>query len=462
MYELLQCTDLGNAERFVERFGADWRYCAAEGRWYRWNGKRWRFDDREAVVAEAKAIPDEIMSEAAGLGDGGKDLARWAQTSASAERLLAMLKLARSASAIAVTPRQFDRDPMLLAVRNGTIDLRTGERRPHDPTDYITKLAPVIHDPDAKCPTWDAALQLWLPDPAVRSFFQRACGYGATADVSEQALFFLYGDTGANGKSTSLRTIQETLGDYAAQAAPNLLLQSPGERHPTEIADLMGVRFVASVEVEDGKRLAEVLVKQLTGGDRLKARRMRQDFFEFDPTFKLFLAANHKPIIRGTDKAIWRRIHLIPFTVHIPPDQRDRALMAKLRRERSGILRWLIDGCLAWQEHGLDVPDCIKEATNAYKEEQDIIGLFIEEYCERDPSYEVRANLLYQHYTGWANSAGLRPLSVVRFGEELARHGLEPARIGHGGHRGWRGLRIRSAAEDGVLTDLYRVATGKN
>ncbi len=342
-------TDVGNAERLVERHGEDIRYCYPLSQWLCFGGQRWRGDDAGEVERRSKETVRATLREAA-PEEGpiiDRDLARHALASESRARIEAMIALARSEPGIPIRPEEMDLDQWLLNAENGTIDLRTGELREHRREDLITKLAPVEYDPSAEAPTWEVCLKTWLPSEGLRRFVQKAVGYALTGDVSEQVLLFLYG-TGANGKSTLINALMEAMGDYALQAAPELLTVK-ASAHPTELADLKGARFVASVEVEDGKHLAESLVKQMTGGDRIKARFMRADFFEFSPTHKVFLAANHKPEVRGTDTGIWRRIKTVPFDVTIPKGERDPALLAKLRDELPGILRWAVEGCLLWQ-----------------------------------------------------------------------------------------------------------------
>lgn len=318
--------------------------------------------------------------------------------------------------------------------------------REHRREDYITKLAPVIYNPEATAPTWGAFLKSVFPGkPHVITFLQKAVGYSLTGDTREQCLFFLYG-TGANGKTTFIRTIQEMMGDYAKQAPPDLLMAKYATEHPTGLADLAGARLVVCIEAQEGKRLAEALVKQMTGQDRMKARRMREDFWEFVPTHKVWLVANHKPRIRGTDYAIWRRIRLIPFTVTFhPPESEDEPkqdplLAEKLRAEHSGILNWAIAGCRAWQQEGLAAPEEVRAATEAYREESDVIGMFLAERCLIDPTEWAKAGDLYRAYVEWCQANGERPVNQTIFGGKLSEKGLEHARPG--GIHTWRGISL--------------------
>jgi P4 family phage/plasmid primase-like protien len=448
------CTDTGNAERLADRHGANLRYCYPWGKWLVYDGTRWHVDDRGAVVRLAKDTARSIFEEAKEAPSDmlAKQLGKWASSSLSESKLRAMISLAQSEPGIPVLPEELDASPDLLNVLNGTIDLRTGELTEHRREDLITKLAPVEYDPDATAPVWATTLQRLLPVPEVRAFFKKLCGYAFTGNVSEQLLPVLYG-TGANGKSTVVNALLDVAGDYGMQAAPDLLVAKKGA-HPTELADLFGMRLVASIEVEDGSRLAESLVKQLTGGDRVKARRMRQDFWEFEPTHKVLMACNHKPQVRGTDIAIWRRIKLVPFTETIPAAEQDKALPDKLRAEAAGILAWAVDGCLEWRREGLQAPEEVRQATGEYRAEMDVLGAFLQECCEIDIEYNETAKELYAAYKFWCEDNGERPETQRRFGSRLTeRGGFERYRGGSdGGHR-WRGVRLLTLWKERICRD---------
>jgi P4 family phage/plasmid primase-like protien len=436
------CNDAGNAERLADRHGANLRYCFPWNRWLVYDGTRWRVDDRGAVVRLAKETARSIFEEAKEAADDetAKRLGKWATTSLSESKLRSMISLAQSEPGIPVLPEEMDASRDLLNVLNGTIDLRTGELREHRREDLITKLAPVEYDPDAAAPTWAATLERVLPSDEVRGFFKKVCGYALTGDVSEQMLPVLYG-TGANGKSTVLNALLAVSGDYGMQAAPDLLVAKKGS-HPTELADLFGMRVVASIEVEDGSRLAESLVKQLTGGDHIKARRMRQDFWEFEPTHKVFMACNHKPQVRGTDNAIWRRIRLVPFTETIPPAEQDKHLPDKLREERAGILAWAVEGCREWRREGLQAPDEVRQATGAYRAEMDVLGAFLRECCRKDPDENIGAQDLYKAYRLWCEDSGERPEGKRKFSSQLKERDYESRRSGANGSYEWQGIAL--------------------
>jgi P4 family phage/plasmid primase-like protien len=453
-------TDQGNAERLVNRHGSDLLHVEAWGRWLVWDGTRWQFDDTNEVFRRAKETVKTMYHEA-DPGNGAPidgELSKHALRSESAPRIRDMISLAKSEPGIAARTSDFDRDLWPLNCENGTLDLRTGKLREHRREDRITKTAGTRYESDADAPTWEAFLERVLPSVSLRGFVQRLCGYALTGDVSEQILPFLYG-TGANGKSTLVNTVLAVMGDYGQQAAPDLLLAKKGS-HPTELADLFGARFVASVEVEDGRRMAEGLVKQLTGGERIRARYMRQDFWEFDPTHKVFLVANHKPEVRGTDHAIWRRIKMVPFDVTIPNSEKDERLPEKLRDEMPGILAWMVRGCLDWQAEGLGEPDEVRAATEGYRAEMDVLASFIGDRCVVHERASVLATPLYEAYRGWCEENGEQPAKQTKFGRSLRERGFEKALESGTRRKMWRGIGLhdpRTAPTTGLLSDVAGV-----
>jgi putative DNA primase/helicase len=370
-------TDTGVAERLVRRFGDRLRYVHPWRKPLIWDGTRWKADDTAEVRRLAKRTARLILAEAATLEnpDEAKDHARFALVSESRARIDAVLTQAYSEEGVPILPDELDQDPWLLNVRNGTIDLRTGRLRSHRRSDYLTKLCPVHFDRHAECPVWESMLAKVLgSNAALIGFLQRIVGYSLTGVVHEQVLPIFHGK-GSNGKSTVLNVLLSMLGtDYAMKAQPDLLMARRGEQHPTALADLFGKRLVVANETGEGHRLNESLVKELTGSDKIRARRMREDYWEFSPTHKIILSTNHRPEVRGTDHAIWRRIRLIPFDVTIPDDEQDARLPEKLAAELPGILAWCVRGCLAWLEIGLNPPDPVSRATDGYRREQDSIG----------------------------------------------------------------------------------------
>jgi putative DNA primase/helicase len=446
-------TDLGNAERFIARHGEDVRYCYPWSRWLVWTGARWERDEAGHVYRLAKDTVRGIYQEAAAAEDEDrrKALAKHAARSEAEAKIKAMLELSKSE--VPISPAELDAEPWLLNAPNGTIDLRTGELRDHRREDLITKMVGADYDPRAEAPAWETTLRRALPSEELRGFFRKLAGYGFSGDVSEHILAVLYG-TGANGKSTILNALLAAAGDYGMQAAPDLLVAKKGS-HPTEVADLFGMRLVASIEVEDGRRLAESLVKQLTGGDKVRARRMRQDFWQFDPTHKVFMAVNHKPEIRGTDTAIWRRLRLIPFEQTIPPAEQDKKLPQKLEAELPGILRWVLEGCLEWQREGLQAPAEVRKATGQYRSEMDVIGAFLQDECDISPSHREPFTTLYKRYEEWCEEGGERAETRRKFNARLKERGrFEARRSGPGGANEWHGLRLLKKQSSGFAGKL--------
>jgi putative DNA primase/helicase len=374
--------------------------------------------------------------------DNRKQLfAHWMK-SQNASRLAAMVDVARTEPGVPVLVHQLDADPWQLNTTAGVIDLRNGHTQPADRRALVTKLAPTAPNPDARCPRWLTFLNWAMQgDDELVRFIQRAVGYSLTGRVDEQVLFFLHGH-GQNGKSTFLNVLQALVGDYAIAAEPDLLIAAQGDKHTTGIADLVGRRVAIVQETEEGRRFAEATVKQLTGGDTIRARRMRQDFFEFKPTHKLWMAANHKPNIRGTDYAIWRRIRLIPFTAVLDPGQKDEQLLDKLLEELAGIMAWALDGCLAWQRHGLQPPAVVIQATQEYRTEQDHVGRFIEDMCLLDADQCVAARDLRKAYETWCEENGERPWSAKAMGPQLVERGCERVKVGRDNVSTWIGITL--------------------
>lgn len=317
-----------------------------------------------------------------------------------------MMKLAATEPGIPVIATDFDKDHFLFNCQNGVIDLRTGQNRPHDPADMVTKLAPVNYNASATCPLWDAfLLRVMKGNEVMIRYLQRIAGLALTGDSSVQELWFFFG-AGANGKSVFVETICGMMGDYATPAAPSLIASSTNDGHPTEIADLAGTRLAFASETEEGTRLRVQLLKRLTGDKKLKGRFMRQDFFEFERTHKLIVITNNPPVIRETSNAIWRRVRIVPFVVTIPEAERDPNLMDKLQAEWPGILNWCIAGCLDWQRNGMQTPEAVKLATDTYRADQDVLAEFIGERCIVAQDAHVRPPELYADYVTWSKSIG--------------------------------------------------------
>jgi putative DNA primase/helicase len=438
-------TDMGNAQRLAEKFGDDIRHSHEQNRWYVWDGTRYAEDRMGAIETRAKKTVRSIFAEAAKTDNDEKrsQLTKHGQKSEAAPRVAAMISLARSEPDIPIRVDDLDRDAMLLNVKNGTLDLRTGRLGGFDRSNLITKLAPVVYRPGATCPTFDAFLRRVLgDDDALVSFIQRAAGYSLTGSTVERMLLILFGE-GKNGKSTLLEALRAVLGDYAMRTPTDTLLDKRDSGIPNDVARLRGVRFVSASEAEEGQRLAEAKIKDLTGGDTISARFMRSEFFDFMPTFKLWLSTNHKPIIRGTDEAIWDRVKLVPFLVRIPPEEQDKHLRAKLIAEASGILNWALQGCLEWQRDGLGEPKAVRDATKSYRAEMDVLGAFFDDRCVIGPDMKVTAKGLYLAYQRWCEDNGERQLSQIAMGKRLAERGFEPDRGGKDRTRIWVGIGLK-------------------
>ena len=419
---------------FTRRYHRDWRYVAAWGRWLVWDGQRWRTEDTLAATDLIRSVCRQTAVRA--------DNPKVAAKLASAGTVGGVERLARADRRHAATTDEWDSDPWLLNTLGGVVDLKTGRKRPHDRADRMTKITTAT--PNGDCPTWRQFIdEVTGGDKELQSYLQRMVGYALTGSTQEHALFFLYG-TGANGKSVFVNTLATILGDYATNAPMDTFMETRADRHPTDMAGLRGARFVAAIETEQGKRWAESKLKNLTGGDKISARFMRQDFFEFFPQFKLFVAGNHKPAIRNIDEAMKRRLHLIPFTITVPPERRDKNLQQKLLAERDGILAWAVQGCLDWQRHGrLDPPQRVVDATEEYFEAEDALGRWLDERCVREANAKSLTAELFNDWKQWAEAAGEFSGSQKRFADLLLTRGLDKWRNGMG-LRGFQGIGLKN------------------
>lgn len=440
-------TEYGDAERLVSLHGEDIRYCQDSRSWLIWDGQRWREDRAVELDARIKNTLRSLYIEAALCNDDDrrKQLIKHAHQAENSRRLGGIERFARSEPKIPISYSQLNGDPFLFNCASGTVNLRTGVPGPPRREDLITKVSPVEYDEFATAPLWERFLARVLPDDDVRAFIQRAAGYALTADVGEQCFFFLHG-AGANGKSVLLATLLAVMGEYGIQSVHDLLLARSGTAIRPDIADLAGMRFVSTIEVEEGCRIAEGLAKQLTGGDAIRARRLYENTFQFAQTHKIFMAANHKPTIRGTDLAIWRRVRLVPFTETIPPNERDPQLTNKLLKELPGILNWCVAGCLDWQSSGLNPPDAVIASAEEYRLEQDVKGRFIEELCLL--TGRVNATELYQAYQKWSEANGEKWDTQTAFGAYLGDKGFRKIRQGAGVFRGGISLRGSSLYDE--------------
>jgi putative DNA primase/helicase len=429
-------SDEALALAFADEHAERLRYVATWGQWLSFDGKRWRADDTLFGLDEAR----KVCRRAAQACDGPKT----AKELASAKTVAAVERLAKADRRLAATTDVWDRDLFLLNTPKGVVDLHDGTMRAHDPRDLITKSTSVA--PHGDCPRFLRFLdEITHGDAALVEYLRRVAGYALTGATTEHALFFAFG-TGANGKSVFLNTLAGVLGDYHRTAPIETFINSLGDRHPTELARLRGARFVTATETEEGRRWAESKVKALTGGDRITARFMRQDFFEFEPHFKLFMAGNHKPGLRSVDESIRRRFHLVPFAVTIPVEDRDQRLAEALRDEWPGVLAWAIEGCLAWQETGLSVPECVRIATSDYLAAEDSVATWIEDRCDVGPNESDTSANLFTSWASWANKAGEYVGSRKRLAQSLEAKGFFPARDASA--RKFNGLRVHTESQE--------------
>lgn len=463
IYNPAKSTDLGNAERLISGSSGKIKYSAMRG-WYAWEGRYWI--PEESIVRRlyhdtvVKNLYAEVeASYAENDADLTKSLMQWAQRSESTRVMRSTLEMASCMPKVVVAANEFDRDPMLFCCNNGTVDLKTGKLKPHDPADMITRISSVNFDPDAKCPEWQQFLADIIPDPLVVEYLQLAIGYCLTGLTIEQVMFILWG-TGKNGKSVFSNVISTLIGGYAMETPPETLMrgrESSNNQPTNDLARLSGARMVNANETEEGQCLAESKIKAMTGDDVIIARFLHKEFFEFRPQFKIWIRTNHRPKIRGTDTGIWRRVKLIPFDVCIPAEKQDPDLTRKLMAELPGILNWAVEGCLLWQHCGLKSPPAVDMATEDYRSSQDLIGIFLNETCQICPQKKsgyVKAKDLYKAYCDWCEEAGERPMPHRILSIKLAERGFVKRRAFKPGLVVWDGLRLLSD-NSGQQQSLY-------
>ena len=436
-------TDTDNAQRFANRFGTKVVYTPGHG-WLVFDGKRWCQDEVGQVIELAKETARLIAHESAHLqtDDARAARSRFAEQSLGKGSLDRMVDLAKSL--LAVEDSRLDADPWLLNVENGTIDLKTGRRERHDPRDLLTKIAPVRADRSAKCPLFKKFLKrITGDDAALRAFIQKAVGYSLTGITSEQVFFFVHSKSGKTGKSTLVNLIRDMLGDYGKHTPTDTLLTKQYDNNiPADLARLDGARIVTAIEANFNRHLDEAKIKAMTGGEPIVARFMRQNFFEFVPVFKLWLVANDRPRVRGTDEAFWRRVRVIPLTIKIPEAERDPNLPAELRAELPGILAWAVRGCLKWQREGLAQPAIVRSATKGWQQEMDHVKKFVAEEVEIVPGLKIASSQLIDRYKNWCVLHGEHPLTVQDLKAKLQESfDITHARIK--GRSWWRGIKFR-------------------
>ncbi len=432
-YRVFRFHDVGAAERFAHVHRDNLRYVADMGRWLRWSGKSWEYAHKEtdlvrAAIKVAQHVERQAALTEASEPEVAEELKEHAYKLQTTPRIEAMIKLACAAPNLSTSLSQLDRNPFLLAVQNGTIDLRTGELKPHRREDLLTCRSPVAYDPDAQCPRWLRFIkEVFEPNPDAAIFVQRYAGYSLTADTSAQCLLFAHGG-GGNGKGVLFHLIEQVFGSDLVQTAPfdAFVERRLGESPSHALADFRGRRALLVPEGKKGDRLNESLIKQITGGDAIKARFLYGQYFEYRPTYKIWMSSNYKPQVHGTDEGIWRRLKLVPFEVDFSA-RRDDHLEKHLAQELPGILAWAVRGCLDWVNDGggikgLGDAPSVSEATEEYRSESDTIGGFLEECCVTTVAEaRISTKELYRVYREWAQSEGCNPTNNRNFGRELAR-----------------------------------------
>ncbi|MCA9295363.1 MAG: hypothetical protein KC983_02580 [Phycisphaerales bacterium] len=446
-----QLTDIGNAARLVCREGRHIRFCHALNSWLVWDGTRWCPDSNGVVVTLCKQTALSIFDEARDATDERqKKLSNWAVTSQRRERLTAMAALAEPDVSIGVG--ELDTDPWLLNCLNGTVDLRTGELRHHAREDFITKITPYDFDAAATCPRFDRFLKEILDDDnELIEYVLRWFGYCLSADITEQILPIFHGE-GNNGKNVLLETVCAIMGEYASEAPPDLLTVRKHAEHPTEIADLYGKRLVVASETEDGAQLKIQLVKRLTGNARLKARRMRMDYFEFSRTHKMVLVTNNRPEVSEDTEAVWRRLRLVPFNIVIPEKHRDPNLLQTLLDEAPGILSTLVRAGVRRRDHGLQSPSAVLVATADYRRKANSLDEFLQGHCMLGDGYSCIAGELIDAYETWCAVSDRSPLKKRAFANMLKSRNCRQAR--KSGQRIWTGIALGGNSTNDVMTSL--------
>jgi putative DNA primase/helicase len=439
-------TDTGNAHRFVAQHGQDLRYVPELGKWVFWNDGVWKIDDANRAIEFAKLTAKSMFDEAAKCPTESirTALAKHASQSLNIKRIHAMVELAKSDQDIVLPIGRLDVNDYMLGVVNGVVDLRTGKFRAAQREDFMTRRCGTIFDDTATCPNFEKFLaRVTAGDVELQAYLQRLIGYALTGSVIEQCLGFLYG-RGANGKSTFLVTMQRLIGDYSSQTQPETLMTKRSGGATNDIARLVGKRFVVSNEVREGSHFEENQLKQLVGEDMFTARFLYKENFDFNPKFKLMIAGNYKPVIKGDDDGIWRRVHLIPFIQTIPASERDKKLGEKLTRELPGILNWALAGCLAWQKVGLNPPGIVVDATDSYRIEMDLMGVWMNENCDVGSTHTVESSTLYNNYRSWCLTSGIKAVSAMVFGRKLVDRGIVKAHTRFGNR--FQGINIKASS----------------
>lgn len=450
----LHLSDLGNAQRMVAQHGSELRYSANRRKWLVWVGTHWQWDDDILAMRRAKRTVRHMYEEAAALPDdqSRKELVKWALASESTHRLQAMCKSAESEESIQVDETDIDQDPFLFNVRNGTIDLRTGEFRKHRRDDFITMMSPIDYDPDATGPLWEKFIDdITAGDKSLQSYLARAIGYSMTANARDDVIFFIYGP-GGNGKSTFLNTIRKVIGPYVGTVPVRALIEqgkgSPG--HRDELASLAGTRMVLGAEIPDRMKIDMGLIKAFTGGDMISVSRKYERTFNFLPVFKLWLYGNSKPRIPEIDDGTWRRVRMVPFLVQFRRGENEITDMEeRLEKELPAVLLWAVNGAVEWAKHGLTDADVVASATREYRADEDVVGQFLEDCCVMKATARVPKSMVYERYKQWCMDNGEVAVGTKTFTQRLRGHHINEDKSG--AIRYWDGMALVDAGT--VVTD---------
>jgi len=448
-----ETTDLWNSDNLVKVYKGKLLHCEDWNSWLIYKNGKWVRDNTNETQGLAKKIIINYYKEASEIENDRERnrLVKHALKSSTQRAINAMIELSKSE--MAVTPDVFDREPYIINLKNGTLDLRTMDFWKHRPEDMLTRQMNIEYEPLAICPRWLAFLErIFNQNQELIEFIQKALGYSLTGDTSEDCLFILYG-TGQNGKTTFLRTISEIWGDYTVDTPTETLLTKERDNIPNDIARLRGTRLVTSSEAQEGRRFNEILIKKLTGRDKITARFLRQEFFEFEPTFKIWIAVNHKPVVKENTIAFWRRIRLIPFTNQIPNDEVIPNFEKILLEEKEGIFNWILEGFKKWKKERLGIPEEIKTAVEEYRDEMDILAEFISQICIESPEARTSTKDLYTAYCNWCEENKETPTGKLSFSRRLEERGHKAVRIGHKGEKGWQGIGIKSSQDE--ITEVF-------
>jgi len=451
-------TDLGNGRRFARRHAHEFRYCPQLGGWLWWDGRRWAPDETGEAQRAAKETVISILGEAAEATDDDERarLAKWAIASQSANRLQAMLQMAQSEPGLVATPEMFDRDPMLFNVANGVLNLCTGELRPHAPEAMLTRLAPVEYNPDATHPLLDKYLQdVGQGDDEFLGYLQRAIGYSLSGDVTEEAVFLLLGP-GATGKTSLIEGLLAVLGDYGRKLSFETFLERHDVGGPRpDLVALRGVRLAAACEAKTTRSLAEVAIKELSGGDTVTVRALYCPEVSFRPQAKIWLASNDAPRMRDDDSGLWRRLRRLPFEhVIAAPDPNVKKALQDPETGGQALLAWAVRGCLAWQTQGLGDCEIVRRKTSELRAEMDPLAEWLGQCCRLDKRARTLASELRDAYVKWASEMGITQREMVsnkEWGKRLRAQGCRTVRERVGEKRAtfWVGISLDTSGHDG-------------